>query len=289
MSGSEDTPRTKTTVHLNQELKKGQKLVSAIISTFKAERFLHGCLADLLNQSIANHLEIIIVDSNSPQNERKIVAEFQKNHENIIYVRTGRTESLYKAWNRAIQLASGKYITNANSDDRHHPRAYERMAGYLERHEDIALVYANVIITETENETYENHTPVGMFRWRDFDPATMIKGCYMGPQPMWRRSLHKTYGYFDESFESCGDWEFWLRMGAAEKFHHIDEPLGLYLRSPGGIEHRDPQLSAAEGQKARQRHWPRYQKIIMERARAGTLPPEFKQVRDENGNIRIQL
>ena len=86
------------------------------------------------------------------------------------------------------------------------------MAALLDQNPDIGLVYADVIITETENETFEKHTPVGHFQWLDYDREKLSLGCFMGPQPMWRKSLHDKYGYFDETFSSSGDWEFWLRI-----------------------------------------------------------------------------
>jgi glycosyltransferase involved in cell wall biosynthesis len=72
---------------------------------------------------------------------------------------------------------------------------------------------------------------------------------------MWRRELHSVYGEFDSCFEVAGDYEFWLRLAAKERFHHIPEVLGLYLVSPGGMEHRNLQLCAQESELARARHW----------------------------------
>jgi glycosyltransferase involved in cell wall biosynthesis len=87
-----------------------QPLVSAIVSTYNAERFMRGCLADLAAQTIADRLEIIVVDTGSPQNEGAVVREFQQHYHNIVYIRTAQRESLYAAWNRGIQAARGKYI-----------------------------------------------------------------------------------------------------------------------------------------------------------------------------------
>src|SRR5208337_1903982 len=98
-----------------------QILVSAIVSTYNAERFLRGCLEDLEAQTIAARLEIIVVDSGSHQNEQAIVEEFQRRYNNIVYIRTEERESLYAAWNRGVKAARGKYLTNANTDDRHRP------------------------------------------------------------------------------------------------------------------------------------------------------------------------
>ena len=76
----------------------------------------------------------------------------------------------------------------------------------------------------------------------------------MGPQPMWRKSVHNRHGYFDDSLESAGDWEFWLRLAGTETFLHIDEILGLYLKSPNGVEHRDLELSKREARIVHERY-----------------------------------
>ncbi|MCX5681430.1 MAG: hypothetical protein NT079_04030, partial [Candidatus Omnitrophica bacterium] len=76
--------------------------------------------------------------------------------------------------------------------------------------------------------------------------ALLLKGCFVGPQPMWRRSIHKSIGLFDESLDVVGDYEFWLRMSEKCKFKHINEYLGLYLHNHNSAEHRNPELSFAE-------------------------------------------
>lgn len=222
-------------------------LVSAIVSTFNAARFMRGCIEDLEGQTISDKIEIIIVDSASEQNEGDIVREFQERYRNIRYTRTEQRESVYAAWNRGIRMAHGKYITNANTDDRHRANAFARMAQVLEMRPEIALVYADVFKTDTENETFERFTKTGHYRWYDWDRNVLLtQGCFMGPQPMWRRSVHDLYGYFDESMVTSGDYEFWLRISQTLDFHHIREPLGLYLDSPGSIEHRNLGLQNVE-------------------------------------------
>ncbi|MEW6587003.1 MAG: tetratricopeptide repeat protein, partial [Nitrospirota bacterium] len=113
------------------------------------------------------------------------------------------------------------------------------MADTLDRNPGIGLVYGDQIITDTENETFERHTPSGNYRWIDYNRELLTIGCFIGPQPMWRKSLHDTFGYFDESFTVSGDWEFWLRIAEGTKMLHIRENLGLYYRSPQSAEHRD--------------------------------------------------
>jgi len=225
-------------------------MVTAIVSTFNAERFIRGCLEDLESQTIADRLEIVVIDSCSDQNERAIVEEFKQQYENIKYIRTEKRESVYAAWNRGIKIAHGKYVTNANTDDRHCPDAFERMANILERRPDIALVYADAIKTETANEYLGRHTKTGIFHWYDWDRDVLLnKGCFIGPQPMWRRSVHDVYGFFDESLISSGDYEFWLRISQTHDFFHLKMPLGLYHDRPDSIEHHNIDIRREEDQR----------------------------------------
>jgi len=233
-----------------KNLAKDDYLVSAIVSTYNSDRFIRGCLEDLEAQTIADRLEIVVVNSGSEQNEEAIVKEFQKKYSNIKYIKTEERETVYAAWNRGIKASTGKYITNANTDDRHRKDALEVMSKMLETLPKIALVYADVVITETENETFKNCTPVGYFHWRNWKREDLLnKGCFMGPQPMWRRDVHNEYGYFDDSFVVSGDYEFWLRISQTRNFLHIPVQLGLYLRSPGSIEHSNREKQRKENNK----------------------------------------
>ena len=224
-------------------------MVTAIVSTYNSAEFIRGCIEDLELQTIAEQLEIIVIDSASLQDEGWIVRELQQLHGNIRYLRTEQRETVYAAWNRAIGMAHGRYITNANTDDRHRRDAFELMVRVLEHNPGIDLVYADVIITRTPHETYEQHTAAGRYNWFDWDRNTLLdNGCFIGPQPMWRRSVHELYGGFDDSYVTSGDYEFWLRISQTSSFRHINQPLGLYLAYPDSIEHCNEDKKQQENQ-----------------------------------------
>jgi glycosyltransferase involved in cell wall biosynthesis len=229
--------------------------VSVIVSAYKSERFLRGCLEDLEAQTIADRLEIIVVDSHSPENERAIVEEFQKRCSNIVYIRTEKRETVYGAWNRAARVARGQYLTNANTDDRHRDDALEILARTLDRNPDLTLVYADCLVTPHENETFDRAHPVGCYQWLEFDAKTLLqKGCFVGPQPMWRREAHDEYGYFDAEMVSAGDYDFWLRLAQTRRFLHVRETLGLYLDSPTSVEHSNREAAVREIKVAQDRY-----------------------------------
>jgi glycosyltransferase involved in cell wall biosynthesis/cellulose synthase/poly-beta-1,6-N-acetylglucosamine synthase-like glycosyltransferase len=229
--------------------KKSVFKVSAIISTYNSEKFIRGCLQDLVEQTLyeKGELEIIVVDSASPQNEKSIVQEFQKKYPNIIYERTSERETLYAAWNRAIKMSRGCYITNANTDDRHRFDALEVMANYLDERPEICLVYADQLITTTANDTFAKTKANRHWNWPPYSYEQMRQGCCISSQPMWRKSLHEIYGYFRAELHCAGDYEFWLRLGShGENMALIPVIFGLYYFNPQGLEHGAPGRAAQE-------------------------------------------
>ena len=212
--------------------------LTAIVSTYASARFMRGCLDDLVGQTLFMQglLEILVIDSGSPENESEIVQEFQGRFPNIRLERTER-EPLYVAWNRAIKLARGAYITNANTDDRHRSDAFELLSAHLDANPATAIVYADCLITKSPNETWEQNTAESRLDWPTFSFAELQRRCILGPQPMWRRKLHDQWGWFDTNFKIAGDYEFWLRVGKEERIDRYPATLGLYFQNPHGLEH----------------------------------------------------
>jgi GT2 family glycosyltransferase/ADP-heptose:LPS heptosyltransferase/lipoprotein NlpI len=213
-------------------------LVSAIVSTYKSGKFMRRKLDDILNQTLAEQIEIIVIDSNSPENEGAIVREYMTRHRNIRYLRTENRETVYQAWNRGIALARGEFITNANTDDRLRRDCIETLVQALRENPDKVLAYGDSIITIRENETFERCTPHGYLRWPDFDRAKLLEFCFVGPHPVWRRSVHEKAGYFDENYQCAADYEFWLRLALNHDFVHVPELLGLYWQNEESVSRK---------------------------------------------------
>jgi len=216
--------------------------VSAIISTYNNSSFLGGCIRDLLNQSLykSGNIEILVVDSGSNENEDKIVEGFRNHYSGIKYIRTQTRESLYQAWNRGIQQASGTYITNANTDDRHHSECLERLVYKLDEQPDCDVAYGNLYRSTVANETFDDNDKSSPCYSQKFSPGSLLLHDFIGAQPVWRKSLHNKIGMFDESFDVVGDYEFFLRAASKGcKFIHEPRAEGIMLWHQGALSTRD--------------------------------------------------
>jgi glycosyltransferase involved in cell wall biosynthesis len=233
--------------------------VSAIVSTYNSERFFTGRMENLLQQTIADRLEIVVVDSGSQQNESAIAQHYIDAGAPVKLIRTER-ESLYSAWNRAIEVATGDYLISANTDDRLMPEACEVMAEALDAHQQVALVFSDALETTDEQEVIDcsvlSYSPG---RRRISRPAysyvRLLVECCCGPFPMWRRSVHEQSGLFDSSYIVAGDWEFWLRIGEKNPMLHIATPLGLIARRADSILWSDQDTWKQENGRVRAKYF----------------------------------
>lgn len=213
--------------------------VSAIVSAWYAERFLAGRIENLLSQTLVPEVVVVCVPGSI---EERISKAYE-----VTIITVPQSTTIYQAWNVGIKGCSGEYVTNANCDDRLFPRAIEEMAAVLDRSKRTAVVYGNQEVVKTIGGDATK-----IFDWAEGGAADLMRGCFVGPMPMWRKSLHTTYGYFNEELRIAGDYEFWLRItSCGEKLKHMKAIVGQYLEREESVEHREPLRAAWEQARVR--------------------------------------
>ncbi|MGW8177396.1 MAG: glycosyltransferase family 2 protein [bacterium] len=224
--------------------------VSAIVSAYYAEDYIEG----RLNNLAKHDCQIIVVcQENSPEAQKCWEMLDVKFHR---IIETPDIPTVYAAWNLGIKASTADYVTNANSDDRHYPDSLAVLQKALDDNPDIAVSYFDVDRFQgTMGSLTDRDNLLGQFTWAEGGFEQLMKGCFLGPMPMWRCNLHAKYGYFLEHFTVAGDYEFWLRIAkAGEKFYHIRQVYGAHLEHEGGLEHRAPLRTVWETAQARALH-----------------------------------
>ena len=214
-------------------------LVSIITSLYQGDDFIDSFMENICGQSIfESSCELIIIDADSPGSEatyiQKYISKFPKN---IRYIRSTERISIYEAWNQAIKIAQGKFLTNANLDDIRRADSLELQAQELILRSDVDVVYSDYAYTLEPNLPFElvcleGHTtslPIA-----SFDNLLIFNSPHCAP--MWRKKLHDELGFFDLSYKSAGDMDFWLRVSeAGHKFGKIEDTLVAYYHNPTGL------------------------------------------------------
>ncbi len=230
------------------ELVSGEKLIkidtkelpkiSIIGSVYDADEFIEGYLEDITSQTIFKEkCELILINANSPGNEEPVIKKYMEKYPNIIYKKLDQDPGIYAVWNMAVKMASGEFLTNANMDDRKAPYSIEKHAKALFASKDSDLVYADSFIVHEPNKKWsEAPRDSQRYNFEQFSAKAMLRGNLPHNNPMWRKSLHDKFGYFNEQHKSASDWEFWLTcVAGGSKFTKINEVLGVYYFNPKGI------------------------------------------------------
>ncbi|WP_272033153.1 glycosyltransferase [Kamptonema animale] len=225
--------------------------VSAIVSTYNSEKFIRGRLENLVNQTLytKGQLEIIVIDSNSEQNERSIVKEFQNKYPHIIYERTPNRETIYAAWNRGIKMCHGQYLINANADDRLATNALEIMANKLDDDSHLSAVYGDWLITAVENDSFDSNSDKFNFYYPESIPPLLLYYQITTHAALIKRSVFDQIGYYRDDMKVFGDREFMLRFYAnglmAKK---IPDIVGLYHENLNSISMGEVGYTASENE-----------------------------------------
>jgi len=87
-----------------------EEIISYVIPTYREERYIESCLKSILNQDYRGKKEIIVIDSNSPDNTREIA---KNNGAKVINI---RARGISKARNLGIKNANGNIIIFTEGD-----------------------------------------------------------------------------------------------------------------------------------------------------------------------------
>ena len=215
----------------------GSPKVSMIASLYRGRRFVESFLHNITTQTLFDQSELIIVDAASPEGEHEVIADYQKNHPNIVYERINYRIGIYDAWNRGVQMSRGAYLTNTNFDDLRREDSIALQADLLDRRTDVDVAYQDFFYSFDPDLDFEE---VAAFGFQSelpiITPHNLLAFNSPHNAPMWRRSLHDDLGLFDTSYRSAGDYEFWLRCIAnGKRFGKINTPHVVYFHNPEGI------------------------------------------------------
>lgn len=144
-------------------------IFSVIIPIYNVEKFLEETIESVINQSIGfeKNIQMILVNDGSPDNSEEICLKYKKIYpDNIIYIKQ-ENGGVSTARNNGVKLATGKYVTFLDSDDKWDKNAFKRVYKFFEKHyEEVDLVCGRMRFFEASTEyhpldyKFENGTRV---------------------------------------------------------------------------------------------------------------------------------
>jgi glycosyltransferase involved in cell wall biosynthesis len=207
-------------------------IVSSFSIIYKSEKFLQGLIDNILEQTGFDRIEFVFLNPNSPDKSEDIIKPYLEKYNNFKLISLEQDPGLYECWNMCVKNSSAEYITNWNPDDRRSVDSIISLYQALSSFPQKDLAYGLTLITENENEKFESCK--SNIYWPAYDDTFEKLYFHNSPHcmPIWRKSIHEKYGYFDNTYISAGDADMWLRAKLnGSQFLRLNKIVGSYFQS----------------------------------------------------------
>lgn len=223
--------------------------ISVIVAAWKAASVVERAVASAL----ASHdvsIEVIIVDDASPDETWSVLQRLAASDRRVVIDRLAANGGPSAARNRALDLASGRFVAVLDADDAMSP---DRLASLVA----VADAQAADIVVDNMIEVDETGAPIGpqaflrsdafargraidLDTWIAFNQPLKSGDCLGYLKPLIRRTaLVERHGRYDPSLRNSEDYYLIAGMLAnGARMIYTPEARYLYTRSSGSTSHR---------------------------------------------------
>lgn len=207
-----------------QSKNENTSLVSVIIPTYNAERYIQRSLESALNQTYKN-IEIMVIDDGSTDRTADIIKSYQDTR--IIYLYQ-ENQGQGTARNNGIRNSTGKYITFLDADDFYLPEKVARQVDFLEKSSEYVCVYCNALHFYSDSPERLLKKKLQKLPSGDVFQQLLYSSLINPNTILFRKEVlinghmfkEGVYGRYSE------EWEMYLKIASAGyKFGYIDEDL----------------------------------------------------------------
>ncbi len=206
-------------------------VVSIIVTTYNAEKYLREALGSVLAQTFRD-FECIIRDDGSSDSSVAIAREFAASDSRFHVVaasHVGRGPALAEA----CRNCSGDYLGLLDADDILEPTALQECVAHLRSHPETGMVYTNHLIIDG------NGNPRGLgHRCRmPYSMERLLLNFMTFHFRLMRRDAYDAVGGFDPDYPVAMDYDLCLKLSETTRIDHLPRPLYRYRRHRGSLSH----------------------------------------------------
>ena len=202
--------------------------VSIILPNYNHALFLKQRLESIYNQTFQD-FEVILLDDASTDQSLSILNDYNGNSKTKhLIVNTQNSGSPFKQWQKGIELAQGKYIWIAESDDYCELTFLEKMISYFELHPSLGLGYCQTFDVDKDGKEilhridytkeFQSNIWESNFKMNGSKFVTdylVIKNVIPNASAvLFKRDLIKKDFFLNSllNMKMCGDWFFWIQL-----------------------------------------------------------------------------
>lgn len=183
-----------------------QKLLTVVVPIYKVEKYINKCLDSLiLPAEQMRLLEVIAVNDGTPDNSALMAREYESKYPDVFRVINQDNGGHGSAWNKGVELATGKYLRFLDSDD-----WLTNLSQFIERLQchDVDLVF-----TDLQNV---HETSRRLDRFYSCSMAMEPDKEYDAEAYDWSKTAHLHDGFNVTNFHTCT-----YRTELLKRFHPV--------------------------------------------------------------------
>ena len=225
---------------------KNEELVSIIMPAYNCGDFIGIAFDSVISQTYQNW-EVIVIDDCSTDNTVEVIKEYIKKDNRIKYHKLEKNSGAAVARNKAVDLASGKYMAFLDSDDVWFSDKLTKQIGFMEEN-DYRFTCTSYTKIDEQGE-FLNRIIVARPK-RNYDGV--LKTCPGNSTVIY--NAEKLGKIKIPDIKKRNDYVMWLQVIKKEKYlHGIQEPLGSHRIRAEGISSNKKSLVRY--------HWEVYREI----------------------------
>ena len=217
-------------------------MISIVIPTLNAEKYLYQTLESILCQQDYKGYEVVIIDGNSVDGTFLIARRFA-DRMNIFFHQippTGQVDAI----NYGFAKAHGDILAFLNADDVYLPGCFSAVNEAFRQADTPMWIYGRGRVIDKEGK--EARSLVTAFKslfWKTRNYRLLTWLCYISqPATFWRRELWQRVGIFNPIYKYSFDYEWWLRAFKVSRPGFINKDLACWRAHPGSLSVKNTQL-----------------------------------------------
>jgi glycosyltransferase involved in cell wall biosynthesis len=192
-------------------------MVSVILPNYNHAPYLEERINSILCQSYQD-FELIILDDCSTDNSKEIIEQYRTNIKvSCIVFNTNNSGSPFPQWKKGIELAKGKYIWIAESDDFAETDFLALLVPVLERNNELGLVFSGSNWVDDQGKIGQDlsvyhksfctkgqeEIKVSLMKFNSIQNVSAV---------LFRADALKRIDWNFTKYKSCGDWILYVEL-----------------------------------------------------------------------------
>jgi glycosyltransferase involved in cell wall biosynthesis len=210
--------------------------VTILLTCYNHLAYLPAALDGIRAQTFQDY-EVIAIDDGSTDGSREWLAAQPR----IQLVLNEKNLGTYGTLNKGLDLATGEFIAVLNDDDVWMPEKLAKQVLLLDANPTVGLVHTEGEFIDGKGVVFEGE-PLG-FKFPRFETGDILldlvyENKIIASAALFRASIVKEIGGFNENYFGSGDWEMWFRIAEHYQVGCVNEKLSQYRVHGANASHK---------------------------------------------------